>query len=176
MSAAEPVLHSHIRMLYSAHHGWLQGWLRKKLGNAFDAADLAQDTFVRLLSAPDDTPEKQGDWQLREPRAYLTVIAKRLMANLYRRRSLEQAYLEALGAMPEPMAPSPEQQAILLETLQEIDAMLDGLAPPVRTAFLLAQLDGLGYAEIAVELSVSERTVKRYMAEAMARCILLTNE
>jgi len=75
--------------------------------------------------------------------------------------------------MPEPLAPSPEQQAIILETLQEIDAMLDGLAPPVRQAFLMAQLEGLGYAEIAMRLGVSERTVKRYMAEAMAHCILL---
>ncbi|RQO63791.1 RNA polymerase subunit sigma [Variovorax sp. KBW07] len=165
--------HPHIHALYSDHHGWLQGWLRKKLGNAFDAADLAQDTFVRILAAPEHTPEKQGDWQLREPRAYLTVVAKRLLANLYRRRSLEQAYLEALSALPEPQAPSPEQQAIILETLQEIDAMLDGLALPVRQAFLMAQLEGLGYAEIATRLSVSERTVKRYMAEAMARCILL---
>ena len=167
---------SEVAALYADHHGWLQGWLRRKLGNPFDAADLAQDTFVRLLAAPDDTPEKQGDWQLREPRAYLTLIAKRLLANLYRRRSLEQAYLEALGAMPEPMAPSPEQQAIILETLQEIDALLDGMAPRVRQAFLMAQLEGLGYAEIAVQLAVSERTVKRYMAEAMARCIFLMTE
>ena len=172
--AAESVLHHpHVQALYSDHHGWLQGWLRKKLGNAFDAADLAQDTFVRILAAPDDMPEKQGDWQLREPRAYLTVVARRLLANLYRRRSLEQAYLDALSTLPEPHAPSPEQQAIILETLQEIDAMLDGLAAPVRQAFLMAQLEGLGYAEIASRLSVSERTVKRYMADAMARCILL---
>ncbi|WP_339092191.1 sigma-70 family RNA polymerase sigma factor [Variovorax paradoxus] len=172
--AAESVLHHpHVQALYSDHHGWLQGWLRKKLGNAFDAADLAQDTFVRILAAPDDMPEKQGDWQLREPRAYLTVVARRLLANLYRRRSLEQAYLDALSTVPEPHAPSPEQQSIILETLQEIDAMLDGLAAPVRQAFLMAQLEGLGYAEIASRLSVSERTVKRYMADAMARCILL---
>ena len=172
--AADSVLpHPHLHALYSDHHGWLQGWLRKKLGNAFDAADLAQDTFLRILAAPDHTPERQDGWQLREPRAYLTVVAKRLLANLYRRRSLEQAYLDALGALPEPQAPSPEQQAIVLETLQEIDAMLDGLSPPVRQAFLMAQLEGLGYAEIALKLAVSERTVKRYMAEAMARCILL---
>ncbi|MFM9926442.1 sigma-70 family RNA polymerase sigma factor [Variovorax sp. H27-G14] len=173
MAADSALHHPHVHTLYSDHHGWLQGWLRKKLGNAFDAADLAQDTFVRILSAPDDTPEKQGHWQLQEPRAYLTVVAKRLLANLYRRRSLEQAYLDALGAWPEPQAPSPEQQAIILETLQEIDTMLDGLCAPVRQAFLMAQLEGLGYAEIALKLSVSERTVKRYMAEAMARCILL---
>ncbi|CAN5587060.1 sigma-70 family RNA polymerase sigma factor [soil metagenome] len=174
MSAAPSAPHPQIRILYSNHHGWLQSWLARRLGNAADAADLAQDTFVRLLAAPEGTPEKQGDWQLREPRAYLTLIAKRLVANLYRRRSLEQTYLDALALMPEPTAPSPEQQAIILETLQEIDAMLDGLAAPVRSAFLMAQLEGLGYAEIAAKLSVSERTVKRYMAEAMARCILLT--
>ena len=47
------------------------------------------------------------------------------------------------------------------------------LAPAVRQAFLMAQLEGLGYVEIAPRLGVSERTVKRYMAEAMAHCILL---
>ena len=35
--------------LYSTHHGWLHNWLRAKLGNSFDAADLAQDTFIRVL-------------------------------------------------------------------------------------------------------------------------------
>lgn len=173
MSAAHSPDHHHIAALYTDHHGWLQGWLRRKLGHAGDAADLAQDTFVRLLDAPDATPEKQGGWQLREPRAYLTLIAKRLLANLYRRRSLEQAYLEALAQLAETMAASPEDQAIILETLQQVDAMLDGLKPPVRAAFVLAQLEGLGYAEIATRLRLSERTVKRYMAQAMARCILL---
>lgn len=38
-----------VQTLYSDHHGWLHAWLRSKLGNAADAADLAQDTFVRLL-------------------------------------------------------------------------------------------------------------------------------
>jgi len=173
MHASAPASNS-VQLLYAQHHGWLQAWLGRRLGNAFDAADLAQDTFVRVLTAPESSPEKQRGWQLDEPRAYLTLIAKRLLANLYRRRSLEQAYLEALAQVPEAFSPSPEQRALLLETLQAVDAMLDGLAAPVRQAFLLAQLDGLGYAEIAAQLAVSERTVKRYMAQAMARCILLS--
>jgi RNA polymerase sigma-70 factor (ECF subfamily) len=60
-----------------------------------------------------------------------------------------------------------------LETLQEIDGLLDELPPKVRDAFLLSQLDGLTYAQIAKQLNVSERSVKRYMVQAMAKCILL---
>ncbi len=162
-----------VHHLYSDHHSWLQGWLRRKLGCTHQAADLAQDTFVRILAAPDHLPEKQANWQLQEPRAYLTIIAKRLLANLYRRRSLEQAYVDSLALLPEALAPSPEQRMLILETLHELDAMLDGLPAKARAAFLLAQLEGQGYAEIATRLAVSERTVKRYMVQTMARCILL---
>ncbi|WP_269147395.1 sigma factor, partial [Herbaspirillum lusitanum] len=35
---------------YSSHHGWLFGWLRKKLGCTHNAADVAQDTFVRIIA------------------------------------------------------------------------------------------------------------------------------
>ena len=41
--------HRAMHALYSEHHGWLQNWLRGKLGCAADAADLAQDTFLRIL-------------------------------------------------------------------------------------------------------------------------------
>ena len=71
------------------------------------------------------------------------------------------------------MAPSPEQQLLILETLYQIDAMLNGLPPKVREAFLLSQLDGLTYAQVALQLGVTDRTVKRYMAQAFAQCILL---
>ena len=41
---------------YSAYHGWLAHWLQRRLGNAFDAADLMQDTFEWLLAgAPNQT-------------------------------------------------------------------------------------------------------------------------
>lgn len=170
---SHPTAEQAVTLLYAEHHGWLQGWLQRKLGHAADAADLAQDTFLRLLCAPEHSPERQSAWQLREARAYLTVVAKRLMINLYRRRSLEAAYLEALAGMPEVCAPSPEQRLLILETLNELDALLDALPAKVRSAFLLAQLEGLGYAEIAARLAVSERSVKRYMVQAMAHCIVL---
>ncbi|WP_431047852.1 sigma-70 family RNA polymerase sigma factor [Roseateles sp. L2-2] len=154
--------------LYVEHHSWLQSLLRKQLGCAVDAADLAQDTFERLL-----TRREPGKW--REPRAFLTTIARGLVVDLYRRRDLERALLEAMAARPDAWAMSPEDRTVLLETLQAIDDMLDGLARPVREAFLLSQLDGLTYREIAQSLGVSERTIATYMATAMSRCIELAS-
>lgn len=157
-----------IAVIYSNHHGWLMRWLRAKLQCADHAADLAQDTFMRLLTAPHDSRQS-----LREPRAYLITVAQRLLIDHYRRLSLEQAWLETLAQQPDLLMQSPEERLIVLQALQRIDAMLDGLAPLVRSAFLLAHVDGLGYAEIARRLGVSERSIKRYMVQAFERCILL---
>lgn len=152
---------------YRDHRSWLENWLRRRLGNAWDAADLSQDTFLRVLAT-------QGEplANLREPRAYLVTVGKRLLINHYKRRSLEQAYLEALATLPEEAVPSPEQRWILLQTLQALDELLDDLPSVVRRAFLWSQLEGLGYAQIAERLKVSERTVKRYMAQAYAHCLM----
>lgn len=150
--------------LYADHHGWLSGWLRKKLGCAHHAADLAHDTFVRVLSTP-------PTHELREPRAYLTTVAHGLMVNHLRRRELERAYLDALAWLPEPVSPSPESRALTIETLLEIDALLDGLPPKARQAFLLSQLEGLRYAEIAERLKVSLSMVKKYMLQAVTHCM-----
>ncbi|HEY0584672.1 MAG TPA: sigma-70 family RNA polymerase sigma factor [Pseudoduganella sp.] len=156
-------LHRQVQQLYSNHHRWLQSWLRKKLGCGFRAEDLAHDTFMRLL-ARDEAVD------INEPRAFLTTVAQRVLFNHYRREQVERAYFEALAAMPEAAAPSPEERVLLLETLCEIDCLLDGLPVPVRRAFLHAQLDGMGHAEIAERLAISVSTVKRYLVRAMAQC------
>ena len=162
-SSANHPRHHAIDQLYSHHHGWLQGWLRKKLGDVHQAADLAHDTFERLLAR--DEPV-----QAREPRAFLTTVAQRVLANHYRRQQLERAYLEALAQAPQSFAISPEERALLLEALDEIDRMLDGLPAPVRRAFLMAQLDGMKQADIARELGLSLTTVKRYLVQAGMHC------
>ncbi|MDG9853867.1 sigma-70 family RNA polymerase sigma factor [Pseudomonas nitroreducens] len=154
-----------VGMLYRDHHGWLRGWLRQRLNDSADAADLAQDTFVRVLMA-------KSAGVIREPRHYLQTIARGLVIDLYRRRSLERAYLEALALLPEAVQPSLEEQALLLEALTEIDRMLDGLGQKTRQAFILSQLEGLTYSQIAERLGISIRTVNKYMTKAMEHCCL----
>lgn len=162
--ALNPVLQQQAHTLYSDHHGWLFGWLRKKMGCTHQAADLAHDAFLQILGRPEALAD------VREPRAYLTTIARRLVFESWRRRDLEQAYLAELAALPEDVAPSPEDQALVLETLLAIDRLLDGLSVKARSAFLMSQLDGMTYSEIAAELNVSASRVRQYMAQALSCC------
>lgn len=164
-----PADHLPVQRLYSAHHAWLLGWLSRRVSSRCDAADLSQDTFLRLLTSPHQAHD------LREPRAYLATIAKRLLANLYRRRSLEQAWLDALASLPVEEAPSAESQAMILETLNQIDQVLAALSSKARQAFLMSQLEGRTQEEIAEVLHVSVRTVQRYLLQGFAECIVIAS-
>ncbi|MDR0281288.1 MAG: sigma-70 family RNA polymerase sigma factor [Paucimonas sp.] len=158
-----------IERLYLDHHGWLQGWLRNRLNDRADAADLAQDTFVRLLRRRQST-------LMQEPRAYLRTVARGLVIDLWRRRDIEQAWLETLAHQPPGEAPSPETTLLVIESLIAIDRLLDDLKPQVREAFLLAQLDGMSCPRIAEHLGVSLSTVERHIAKALRHCYALVFE
>ncbi|QUG74344.1 sigma-70 family RNA polymerase sigma factor [Erwinia sp. E602] len=151
--------------LYQSHHRWLQRWLAQRLGSMADADDLAQDTFLRVLSGG-NAPS------VRQPKSFLVTIARRVMVDFFRRNALERAWLDLLEQLPEAHMPSPELQHGLLETLQQIDTMLDGLGEKVRQAFLLSQLEGLTYPQIAERMQVSVSSVKKYMAKATEHCLL----
>lgn len=169
MSSADRAHQQTVHTLYADHHHWLCGWLRKRLGCVDHAADMAQDTFIRVLTQR-KVPE------LREPRAYLSSIARSLMIDMFRRRTLEHAYMETLASRPEALDISPETRLLIIETLLEIDRILDGLGTRTRQIFLMAQLDGLSYVEIGRQLQVSVNTVKKHAVRALMHCLLATEE
>ncbi|MFC3337844.1 sigma factor [Paracandidimonas soli] len=87
-------LRQDVQLLYSNHRAWLYHWLRKRLGCPHHAADLLQDTYLRILvSGQTPSPE--------QARPHLMQIAKGLVIDRYRRQQIEQAYLAALAQHPE---------------------------------------------------------------------------
>ncbi len=154
-------------ILYAENHRWLQGWLLRRLGSPADAADLTQDTFLRTLKS-------QQAAVIDEPRAFLCVVAKRVLCSFWRRNELERAYLEAIAGMPEAVVPSEEDFALLREAVAVIDAMLNDLPNKVRHAFLLNRLEGLTHQQIAEQLDVSVATVERWIKRAVTQCFLAT--
>ncbi|WMD18193.1 sigma-70 family RNA polymerase sigma factor [Achromobacter seleniivolatilans] len=150
---------------FRGHHSWLLDRVQRHLRNWAEAEDVAAETFSQAAAQA----SHQGLNDVREPRAFLTTIAKRQMFQLWRRRDLEQAYLETLALQSEVMAPSAEERQMFIEALECVALALQGLSAKAQQAFLYSQLDGLTYGEIADKLGVSASMVRQYMAQAFRR-------
>jgi RNA polymerase sigma factor (sigma-70 family) len=166
VSAADLSLREAVQTLYSHHHGWLYGWLRRKLGCPHQAADVAHDTFERVLAA------REALCGVQQPRAWLTTTATRLIIDEARRERLRQAYLAELSLHLQAGEgyPSPEQTLVALQALEQLSAVLEAVSPKARTAFVRHYLDGEAVATVAAELGVSTRMVGKYLAQVLVRC------
>ncbi|VGO08155.1 FIG006045: Sigma factor, ECF subfamily [plant metagenome] len=160
-SSRQQVLHG----LYAENHSWLVSLLLRRMRHQGDAQDIASETFCQVVASREDPS------LIREPRAYLTRIAKRLVSHLYRDREIERAYLQWLETASPDHAPSAEERAMAIQAIAQLDRLLDGLPRDVRRAFLYSQFDEMGYDEIAARLGVSTRTVARHIKQALLHCV-----
>jgi RNA polymerase sigma-70 factor (ECF subfamily) len=158
-----------LESLYSEHHHWLQSWIRSRLNNVEQAQDLTQETFIKVLM-------KGREHEFNSPKAYLSSIARGLLVDFFRRRTVEQAYLDAMEVQPEQHILSAEEHHLIIDTLLQIEHMLDTMSGRGRQIFLLAQLDGLSFAEIGRQLNVSVTTVRKHFIRAMTQCLLLIED
>ena len=158
MSTRQQIIH-----WYSEHQPWLIAWLCKQVACKSRAQDLSQDTFVKLLLKPAQT-------QLNQPRAYLAKIAHGLMVDHWRRQDLERNYLQQLGLSEEAATLSLEQQQAVIETLCQIDKMLETLPSKVKQVFLMSKLDHKKNKDIAEELSMSLSSVEKHLKMALLHC------
>ena len=133
----------------------LERYLSRKLDNPADAAEVTQETFIRLYR-----------------RAHPEELDQ------LRRRTLHYRFLRAEtreigdGELPESGVDtaSPEQILSGREKLDRIYAAIDELPEKCRQAFLLHRSSGLSYNDIAQELGVSVSSVEKYILEALKHC------
>lgn len=168
MSTAEfaPQPHQQLQVWYRHHHGWLHAWLSRRLGCPHHAADVAHNTFLRVLTARDAL------FGVEQPRAWLTTTAKRLIVDEVRHRQIEEAYLAELMARDtgQDGYPSPEEILVAVQALAQLSAVLDAVSPRAQAAFVRHYLDGETHASVAAELGVSTRMVQKYLAQVLLQC------
>jgi RNA polymerase sigma factor (sigma-70 family) len=155
-----------------AEHGTaLEKYLTRKLDNPEDAAEVAQETFLKLhrMSHPET---------LDNARAFLFQVATNLAVDQLRRRKLQFRFLKIerdqveFGEQTDINASgvSPEQ---ILGAQQKLSAMfsaVDELPLKVKQAFLLHRRSGMSYSDIAREMGVSVSSVEKYILQALKHC------
>ncbi|WP_397459158.1 sigma-70 family RNA polymerase sigma factor [Pseudomonas asplenii] len=158
-----------ITMLFVQNHAWLR-WRAGRILNCYDRGeDVAAETFLRILKMPDVSV-------IREPRAVLSIIAKRVILDSWRREDLERAYLATLAEDLENTLPDPEEHAIMLEMLYRLDSLLGRLSNKAKQAFVYSQFAGLTYQQIAERQGVSVSRVHQYMEQAFFAVFEVTQE
>lgn len=151
--------------LFRTHNGWLTQWLRKQRWTVKAPEDLASEVFLALLAMPHLDA-------VREPRAMMVTIARRLIYDARRRNQLQCAYEAELSALPESYDLSAEERLIMHQALEAIWGMLSTLSTKAQAAFLMSRIDGMAYAEIAAELNVSVSMVRKYVAQGLRAAYL----
>jgi RNA polymerase sigma factor (sigma-70 family) len=165
MAVAEPKL-ALVGRLFAAHRAALQSFFIRRIRSKADAADLAQEVYLRMLRIRDLEA-------IRNPVHYLYTVANNLVKE-HAVRDRRQA-----RGIDIDEAPVHEQ----LETLPAFDGDLDTaqrvarlgivlkqLRPKCRAAVELRFTHGLSYREIATHLGVSPQMAKKYVAQALGHC------
>jgi RNA polymerase sigma factor (sigma-70 family) len=165
MAAAEP-RSSLVTRLFADHRAALQSFFRRRIRGKDDAADLAQEVYLRMLRLRDLDA-------VRNPVSYLYTVANNLVkehAVLDRRQAGsvgidEPQVLEQLGTLP-----AYDSDLDANQRVARLGTVLDQLRPKCRAAVELRFMQGLGYRDIALQLGVSRQMAEKYVAQALCHC------
>ena len=123
-------------------------------GNAQDAEDLTQETFVRVFRS-------LANYQPGTFEGWLHRITTNLFLDMVRRR--QRVRFEALPDDAERLpstGPSPEQVYADTHFDPQVQEALDALSPEFRVPVVLCDIEGLTYEEIAATLDIKLGTVR----------------
>jgi RNA polymerase sigma-70 factor (ECF subfamily) len=137
------------------------GLFRRARGPRYDHDDLTQEVFLRVFRRL-QTLEKPSAIRSFVYSVAVRVVSEEIRRFTWRRRIIEQR--------PELSTPSPASPADFeaRETMLCVQRSLDGMREKYRAAFILRYVDGMEWRDVALGLGISQATVKRYLAKALA--------
>jgi len=157
-------------LLVTRYQAPLFNYLRRMIGNASEAEDVLQDTFMKVYRHLD---RFRPDGRFR---SWLYRIATNTCRDALRRRKLRRVFSLDAGRNPEDAppveryasrAPNPAEKAAEAELAERLARAVEALPMKHRAVFLMARYDGMSYEEIAESLRIPVGTVKSRMNTAV---------
>ena len=155
-----------VAQLFTDHRDRLQQYLSARLANPDDAAELAQEAYLRLLRT------RRADL-IKHPQAYLFRIARNLLHELYTGRQMKievgtvsDIELDEL----ESSLPTPDDAAVLVARQKMIAKALRELPAKCQAALALHLREGLTQKEVAKRMDISRQMAQKYLARGLAHC------
>lgn len=152
-----------LEKLISQHGPALLRFLTNKLNSQEEAAEVAQETYLRLYKL-----DKID--QCSNAKAFLFQAASNMAVDQLRRKSLHSKYLISEEQKAPQCGDSPENIINAQQQLQHIYHAIDELPVKCRQAFLLHRKSGLSYSDIAKEMNTSVSSVEKYILQALRHC------
>jgi RNA polymerase sigma-70 factor (ECF subfamily) len=166
--ASEPNAPGHgalISKLFRENNRALLNFLLTHLPNEQEAREVAQEAYVKLLQL--DRPEA-----ISFLRSYLFRTAANLAIDRMRRNTRKDR-VERLDVFEEWSAePTVEREVLAAQEMARVREAISELEPRYQRAFVLQKFRDQPVAEIAVELGVTPRMVRHYIARAVLYCKL----
>jgi RNA polymerase sigma-70 factor (ECF subfamily) len=146
---------------FGAHRAHLLGVAYRLLGSRTDAEDVVQDAWLRLSRTDRATLEDLRGW-------LTTVTARLCLDQLRSARVRREAYVGPW--LPEPVVTAPDEPAERAVTGEAVRlallVVLDRLPPEQRVAFVLHDLFGVPFAEVAAILAGTEPGARQLASRA----------
>jgi len=155
-----------VERLFAQHGGALQAFLSRRVRKQPDAAELAQEVYVRMLRVTD-----LGE--IHNPEGYLFTVASNLVKEHARHERRDRDAVDVEDPLVQQELSELPPFAGLLDTemrVKRLREVLEQLPPKCHAAVVLQYWHGQSYEEIAKRLGVSTHMVKKYLSQALVHC------
>jgi RNA polymerase sigma-70 factor (ECF subfamily) len=155
-----------VKELMARYHNSLLSFLRPRLRVADDAADVAQEAYIRML-------QYEGSSEIRSPSSLLFRVAINVANDLSRLEQVRHASdhcslddLEIDSGLAEP-----EREVAAGQELDRLYRTIEGLPPKCRMVFLMSRVQGMTYPQIARQCGISVKMVEKHISHALMVCM-----
>lgn len=158
-----------VKELIGRYHGSLLSFLRQRLRIGEDAADVAQEAYIRML-------QYEGSHEVQSPSSLLFRVAINIANDLNRSEHVRHAadHFPVDGLDIDSGLPSPEREVAATQDLELLYEAIEQLPTKCRQVFLLSRVHNMTYPQIAEHCGISVKMVEKHISRALLSCMTKT--